>query len=218
SPRLDKVLGLEEIISPRGFLDGTLLASGAAAITAMCPAEAIAQSAGRTGYTGEGDYRDSAGNSETVVHSAHNAHAVRDGAYDRISSGVTDTGEVYDCLVLGFDKPDPHALYNLCDDPDPAKRHCCDCWRVSNVPTASKSGWMGSEQAQCQYRVPALCALSTRFRFRERGLWIARAQGTERGSWAARRESAGAGEHEYIRRAPSRTVERRPAAARGTGA
>ncbi|MFN7996928.1 MAG: FAD/NAD(P)-binding protein [Bryobacteraceae bacterium] len=98
SNRLDKRLGLDQTISRRDFLDGTLLASGAAALTAMCPAHALAQTAGWTGYTGEGDYRDSAGNSEAVL---HDAHAVRDGAYDRISSGAADTGETFDCVVVG---------------------------------------------------------------------------------------------------------------------
>src|SRR5205809_2288588 len=55
-------------------------------------------SSGWTGYTGEGDYKSSAGNTEPVIQSAH---AVRDGKYDKVPSEVTETGEVYDCVVVG---------------------------------------------------------------------------------------------------------------------
>src|SRR5207237_1489567 len=55
-------------------------------------------SSGWTGYTGEGDYKAAAGNTEPVIHSAH---AVRDGKYDKVPSEVTETGEVYDCVVVG---------------------------------------------------------------------------------------------------------------------
>lgn len=97
-PHLHRILGMDQVVSRRDFLDGALLASGAAALAAMAPRQLLAQSAGWTGYTGEGDYRDSAGNTEDVV---HNAHAVRDGFYDKSPSGVTDTGESMDCVVVG---------------------------------------------------------------------------------------------------------------------
>jgi spermidine dehydrogenase len=101
-PHLDKVLGLHQSISRRDFLEGALVASTVLAVTSS-PLELLAQGNGAatsvwTGYTGEGDYKLSAGNSEQVV---HNAHAVRDGTYDQISSQVTDTGEIYDCAVVG---------------------------------------------------------------------------------------------------------------------
>src|ERR1700728_883157 len=101
-PHLDKVLGLSESISRRDFLEGALVAS-TGLLTASSPLQLLAQGNGAdaaawSGYTGEGDYKSSAGNSEQVV---QNAHAVRDGAYDRISSQVTDTGEIYDCAIVG---------------------------------------------------------------------------------------------------------------------
>ena len=85
-PHLDKVLGLSESISRRDFLEGALVAS-TGLLTASSPLQLLAQGNGAdaaawSGYTGEGDYKTSAGNSEQVV---HNAHAVRDGAYDKIS-------------------------------------------------------------------------------------------------------------------------------------
>lgn len=105
-PHLDKILGLNEPITRRDFLDGALLGSSGLLLAAACPfplaaEESAAQAtnwAGWTGYTGEGDYKDSAGNTEMVV---QNAHQVRDGKFDQAPSGVTDTGEVYDCVVVG---------------------------------------------------------------------------------------------------------------------
>jgi spermidine dehydrogenase len=97
-PHLDKLLGIHEEVSRRDFLDGVLLASGAALLAAGTPVQTLAQAEGWTGYTGEGDYRNSAGNTEEVV---HNAHSVRDGAWDKAPANVTDTGEFHDCVVVG---------------------------------------------------------------------------------------------------------------------
>lgn len=104
-PHLDKILGLNEPITRRDFLDGALVGSGML-IAAACPVPLFAQVpgtteaswAGWTGYTGEGDYKGSAGNTELVV---QNAHEVRDGKFDQVPSEVTDTREVCDCVVVG---------------------------------------------------------------------------------------------------------------------
>lgn len=96
-PHLGKVLGLDEPISRRDFLDGALVASGGILLGAAAPQQLLSQT-GWAGYTGEGDYRNSAGNSEDVVHSAH---AVRDGAYDKLPSEPVETGETFDCVVVG---------------------------------------------------------------------------------------------------------------------
>jgi spermidine dehydrogenase len=50
------------------------------------------------GYTGEGDYKTSAGNTQEVF---QNAHAVRDGAYNKMPAEVQETGEIYDCVIVG---------------------------------------------------------------------------------------------------------------------
>jgi spermidine dehydrogenase len=101
-PHLMKLLGMDVGVSRRDFLDGTLLASGAALLTAGAPAGILAQTGSQSGawagYAGEGDYRLAAGNSEEVVQTAH---AVRDGAWDKLPEGAADTGEVYDCVVVG---------------------------------------------------------------------------------------------------------------------
>jgi spermidine dehydrogenase len=102
-PRLDKILGLHEPISRRDFLDGTLKASTGMLAAGACPFPLGAQANTETnsawaGYTGEGDYKQSAGNTEQVM---QNAHAVRDGKYNQPPSDVSETGEVYDCVVVG---------------------------------------------------------------------------------------------------------------------
>ena len=105
-PHLDKALGLNEPITRRDFLDGVLLGSSGMLIAAACPFPLLAQApstsqgswVGWTGYSGEGDYKDSAGNTEQVV---QNAHQVRDGKFDQAPSEFTETGEVYDCVVVG---------------------------------------------------------------------------------------------------------------------
>jgi spermidine dehydrogenase len=96
-PHLDKILGLNEPISRRDFLDGALVASSGL-VAAGTPLFAQMPDHAWAGYTGEGDYKGSAGNTEEVI---QNAHAVRDGAYDKPPSSVTETGEVYDCVVVG---------------------------------------------------------------------------------------------------------------------
>jgi spermidine dehydrogenase len=102
-PHLKKILGMEERISRRDFLDGALVASGAALLIGEGPLQMQGQGvqgngADWTGYTGEGDYKGAAGNTEEVV---HDAHAVRDGVYNKAPADVQDTGELFDCAVIG---------------------------------------------------------------------------------------------------------------------
>src|SRR5581483_3523808 len=100
--RDDRVLGLDRPISRRDFLDGIMFTSACSMVSACYPFNAIAQASipgsDWTGYTGEGDYQGSAGNTADVV---HNAHAVRDGQYDNTPPEVEDSGEVYDCVIVG---------------------------------------------------------------------------------------------------------------------
>ncbi|HEY7307129.1 MAG TPA: NAD(P)-binding protein [Bryobacteraceae bacterium] len=96
-PHLDKILGLNERISRRDFLDGALLASGGALLSSAVPRLSMAQN-DWIGYTGEGDYRLAAGNTEEVVLAAH---AVRDGKYDDPPASAVDTEEIFDCVIVG---------------------------------------------------------------------------------------------------------------------
>ena len=74
-PHLDKILGLNQSISRRDLLEGALVASAGLAVSSS-PLDLLAQAnapapAAWAGYTGEGDYKNSAGNSDQVVHNAH---------------------------------------------------------------------------------------------------------------------------------------------------
>ena len=97
-PHLDKVLGMDGNVTRRDFLDGALMASGAALLAASAPVHLMAQGDAWAGYSGEGDYRDAAGNTDRVV---QDAHSVRDGIWDKAPAEVTDTGEFHDCVVVG---------------------------------------------------------------------------------------------------------------------
>jgi spermidine dehydrogenase len=102
-----------------------LLASTTLAVGAACPWTLAAQSATGiaapwSGYSGEGDYQGSAGNTEEVV---QNAHAVRDGKFDKNPPDVTETGEVYDCVVVGGGQSGLSAAMFFSKQAD-AKRNC----------------------------------------------------------------------------------------------
>src|SRR5882672_6447719 len=94
----DGSLGLTSGICRRDFLNGTLLAAGGALLGPDSPAQLFAQSGGWGGYTGEGDYQNSNGNTEEVMRIGH---SVRDGAFDKLPADVIDTREQFDCVVVG---------------------------------------------------------------------------------------------------------------------
>jgi spermidine dehydrogenase len=93
-------------ITRRDFLNGTLLSSGALLLHASPPGQLLARTAGAatsvaddwTGYGGVGDYANSNGNTEAVLEAGHQ---IRDGAFDSLPANVTETGETYDCVVVG---------------------------------------------------------------------------------------------------------------------
>ena len=100
SQHTDRVLGMKDSVCRRDFLNSALLASGSLLMSSVTPARLLAQEGGEWegNYTGEGDYRNSAGNTEEVFRAAH---AVRDGQYDAVPSDAINTGEVYDCVIVG---------------------------------------------------------------------------------------------------------------------
>jgi spermidine dehydrogenase len=96
-----KALGLNSRICRRDFLDGALLASGAALLNLATPSASKTQPAGRADWDGPGgvgDYSRSNGDTWEVLNAAHK---VRDGAYDKPAANVIDTGEIFDCIVVG---------------------------------------------------------------------------------------------------------------------
>src|SRR5437879_3970544 len=85
-------------ITRRDFLGSTLLASGATLLTNVSPAELIQNKDDFTGYGGVGEYSTSNGNTLPVIRAGH---SIRDAVYDPLPKDIIDTGEQYDCAVIG---------------------------------------------------------------------------------------------------------------------
>jgi spermidine dehydrogenase len=94
----DKVLGMQDSITRRDFLGSTLLATGALLLESLTPAELLAQSDDFTGYGGVGEYKNSNGNTWQVVQAGHK---IRDAVGHAAPQTVIDTGETYDCVIVG---------------------------------------------------------------------------------------------------------------------
>jgi len=100
-------LGMDRSITRRDFLGSTLLASGAQLLEPLSPAEFLAQQPGQSlpgtaedwnGYGGTGDYANSNGNTWEVLSAGHRLRGAQDPP-DLVSA--QDTGELYDCVVVG---------------------------------------------------------------------------------------------------------------------
>jgi spermidine dehydrogenase len=100
----DQVLGSNERICRRDFLDSALLASGAKLLTSLTPLQILAQQSGLTvgewngPNSGIGDYQNANGNTWEVINAGHK---IRFGSYEELPSDVNDTGESFDCVVVG---------------------------------------------------------------------------------------------------------------------
>jgi spermidine dehydrogenase len=101
--RDDKLLGTEQSITRRDFLNATLLASGSLLLNPVSPADLLAAKPRPneddwTGYGGIGDYANSNGNTLGVLEAGHQ---IRDGLFENLPASAIDTGETYDCVVVG---------------------------------------------------------------------------------------------------------------------
>jgi spermidine dehydrogenase len=94
----DAALGMDGPITRRDFLGSALLASGAVLLGSMTPAELLAGQDEFTGYGGVGEYGASNGNTLDVLNAGH---AIRDGLYEPLPKDIVDTGESYDCVIIG---------------------------------------------------------------------------------------------------------------------
>ncbi len=97
----DRALGMEQGITRRDFLNASLLASGGLLLNGASPASLLAAKQADddwTGYGGVGDYANSNGNTTAVLEAGHQ---IRDGAFDRFPANAIDSGEIYDCVVVG---------------------------------------------------------------------------------------------------------------------
>lgn len=81
----------------RDFLNSALLASGSALLTGVTPLNLLAET-DWTGYGGVGDYSKSNGNTYEVMTAGH---AIRDHKYDGKQPEIAESGEVFDCIVVG---------------------------------------------------------------------------------------------------------------------
>lgn len=98
NPPDEDALGMGATITRRDFLGSALLASGGALLAAKTPAEFLAEQDDFTGYGGVGEYSSSNGNTLAVLEAGH---SIRDGVYDPLPKDVIDTGERYDCVIIG---------------------------------------------------------------------------------------------------------------------
>ncbi len=89
---------MNDPITRRDFLGSALLASGALLLESVTPAELLAETDDFTGYGGVGEYSRSNGNTLAVLQVGH---TIRDRVYDRLPSDIIDTGETYDCVIVG---------------------------------------------------------------------------------------------------------------------
>jgi spermidine dehydrogenase len=100
----DATLGMDEPITRRDFLGSALLASGAALLESVTPAQLLAAQSGSkikdefTGYGGVGEYSTSNGNTFEVLQAGH---TIRDAVYDPLPKNMIDTGETFDCVIIG---------------------------------------------------------------------------------------------------------------------
>lgn len=94
----DRALGMDAAITRRDFLGTTMLASGAALLNGLTPADLMGERDEFTGYGGVGEYSESNGNTWAVLQAGHK---IRDGVYERRPKDVVETGESYDCVIVG---------------------------------------------------------------------------------------------------------------------
>jgi spermidine dehydrogenase len=94
----EKTLGMNAEITRRDFLGSTLLASGAVLLEGLSPSELLGASDDWSGYGGVGEYSHSNGNTLEVLQAGHQ---MRDGAYDPLPADTVETGEIYDCVIVG---------------------------------------------------------------------------------------------------------------------
>ncbi len=94
----EDALGMNASITRRDFLGSTLLASGALLLEGVAPAELLAADDEFSGYGGVGEYSRSNGNTLEVLQAGHK---MRDRAYDPLPADTVDTGETYDCVIVG---------------------------------------------------------------------------------------------------------------------
>src|SRR5205085_8393252 len=90
-------LGMRQPIDRRDFMNSMLVGSGTVLLSSLSPCQLLAAD-DWTGYAGVGDYARSNGNSYEVMTAGHQ---IRDKLFSGTPPRVTDTGEVFDCVIVG---------------------------------------------------------------------------------------------------------------------
>jgi hypothetical protein len=146
-----KALGMDRSITRRDFLNASLLASGGALLNHIAPADMLRAKAARkaenvadddwTGYGGVGDYSRSNGNTYAILDAGHQ---IRDGAFETLPANVIDTGETYDCVIVGGGISGLAAASSFSARPDRARPASCSTIIPSSVvkPSATSSSSM----------------------------------------------------------------------------
>jgi spermidine dehydrogenase len=93
----DDALGMNAPIERRDLLNSTLLAAGSVLLNSVVPFQLLGKE-DWTGYGGVGDYAHSNGNTYEVMTAGHK---IRDHAFEGAPRGVIETGEEFDCVVIG---------------------------------------------------------------------------------------------------------------------
>jgi spermidine dehydrogenase len=98
--RHNQALGINQPICRRDFLNSTLLAAGGTLLGPLTPQQLLATAADAewTGYGGVGDYANSNGNTLEVMTAGHQ---LRSGTFNAMPTDTIDTGETFDCVVVG---------------------------------------------------------------------------------------------------------------------
>jgi spermidine dehydrogenase len=97
TPNGDVALGMNQPVDRRDFLNSMMLGSGAALLGSLTPQQMMAAD-DWTGYGGVGDYARSNGNTYEVLSAGHQ---IRDRVFEKTPPKPIETGEVFDCIVVG---------------------------------------------------------------------------------------------------------------------
>ncbi len=85
-------------VTRRDYLNSALLGAGSALLGAACPMHLLGRENDFDGYSGVGDYCGANGNTLPVLTAGH---TIRDRVFEPLPKDVTDTGETFDCVVVG---------------------------------------------------------------------------------------------------------------------
>jgi spermidine dehydrogenase len=95
--KTDETLGMNAPIERRDILNSTLVAAGSMLLNSFAPLQLLGEE-DWTGFGGVGDYVDANGNTHEVMTAGHQ---IRDHVYEGAPRDVVETGEEFDCVIVG---------------------------------------------------------------------------------------------------------------------